>query len=118
MSTSADPASAETTTRRAGTPIYKRRRRRIYGIAGVVVVLVIALIVTQLMVLLRKYTELSPAGLTQLINRDTPLLIDLSAIIPSVVIRSRSHEAIGCRPSPSKPERGARQRLLQRRNDR
>jgi rhodanese-related sulfurtransferase len=44
------------------------------------VVLVIALIVTQLMVLLRKYTELSPAGLTQLINRDTPLLIDLSAI--------------------------------------
>ena len=43
------------------------------------VVLVIALIVTQLMVLLRKYTELSPAGLTQLINRDTPLLIDLSA---------------------------------------
>jgi len=45
MSTSADPASAETTTRRAGIPIYKRRRRRIYGIAGVVVVLVIALIV-------------------------------------------------------------------------
>ncbi len=45
MSTSADPASAETTTKRAGTPIYKRRRRRIYGATGVVVVLAIALIV-------------------------------------------------------------------------
>jgi rhodanese-related sulfurtransferase len=42
--------------------------------------LVIALIVTQIMVLLRKYKELTPAGLTQLINRDSPLLIDLSAI--------------------------------------
>lgn len=46
MSTSADRESTDTvTTRRAGTPIYKRRRRRIYGIAGVVGVLVIALIV-------------------------------------------------------------------------
>jgi rhodanese-related sulfurtransferase len=44
------------------------------------VALVIALIVTQVMLLLRKYTELTPAGLTQLINRDSPLLIDLSAI--------------------------------------
>ncbi|RUL69669.1 rhodanese-like domain-containing protein [Dyella choica] len=42
--------------------------------------LVIALLVTQVMVLLRKYKELTPAGLTQLINRDNPLLIDLSAI--------------------------------------
>jgi rhodanese-related sulfurtransferase len=42
--------------------------------------LVIALIVTQIMVLLRKYKELTPAGLTQLINRESPLLIDLSAI--------------------------------------
>lgn len=42
--------------------------------------LVIALIVTQFMMLLRKYKELTPAGLTQLINRDQPLLIDLSAI--------------------------------------
>src|SRR5215469_831092 len=41
--------------------------------------LIIALLVTQVMVLMRKYTELTPAGLTQLINRDTPLLIDLSA---------------------------------------
>jgi rhodanese-related sulfurtransferase len=46
----------------------------------VFVALVIALIVTQVMVLLRKYKELTPAGLTQLINRDNPLLIDLSAI--------------------------------------
>ncbi|GLQ51695.1 rhodanese-like domain-containing protein [Dyella flava] len=44
------------------------------------VALVIALIVTQIMVLLRKYKELTPAGLTQLINRDSPLMIDLSAI--------------------------------------
>ncbi|WP_233839942.1 rhodanese-like domain-containing protein [Dyella sp. 2HG41-7] len=44
------------------------------------VVLVIALIVMQVMVLLRKFTELTPAGLTQLINRDSPLMIDLSAI--------------------------------------
>lgn len=44
------------------------------------VALVIALLVTQVMVLLRKYKELTPAGLTQLINRDNPLLIDLSAI--------------------------------------
>jgi rhodanese-related sulfurtransferase len=42
--------------------------------------LVIALLVTQVMVLLRKYKELTPAGLTQLINRDSPLMIDLSAI--------------------------------------
>lgn len=42
--------------------------------------LVIALLVTQVMVLMRKYKELTPAGLTQLINRDSPLLIDLSAI--------------------------------------
>jgi rhodanese-related sulfurtransferase len=40
---------------------------------------ILALFVTQVMVWMRKYTELTPAGLTQLINRDTPLLIDLSA---------------------------------------
>jgi len=49
------------------------------ALCALFVVLVIGLIVTQLMVLLRKYTELTPAGLTQLINRDSPLLIDLSA---------------------------------------
>jgi rhodanese-related sulfurtransferase len=41
--------------------------------------LIAALFITQVMVWMRKYTELTPAGLTQLINRDTPLLIDLSA---------------------------------------
>jgi rhodanese-related sulfurtransferase len=41
--------------------------------------LVIALFITQVMVWLRKYKELTPAGLTHLINRDSPLLIDLSA---------------------------------------
>jgi rhodanese-related sulfurtransferase len=41
--------------------------------------LIVALFVTQVMVWMRKYTELTPAGLTQLINRDSPLLIDLSA---------------------------------------
>ena len=41
--------------------------------------LIVALFITQVMVWMRKYTELTPAGLTQLINRDTPLLIDLSA---------------------------------------
>jgi NitT/TauT family transport system substrate-binding protein len=39
-------ASADTTiTKRAGTPVYKRRRRRIYGGTGVAVVLVAALVV-------------------------------------------------------------------------
>jgi rhodanese-related sulfurtransferase len=41
--------------------------------------LIVALIVVQIMLMMRKFTELTPAGLTQLINRDTPLLIDLSA---------------------------------------
>lgn len=49
-------------------------------LALALVALVIALLVTQVMVLMRKYKELTPAGLTQLINRDSPLLIDLSAI--------------------------------------
>lgn len=43
------------------------------------VALLLALFVTQVMVWMRKYKELTPAGLTQLINRDSPLLIDLSA---------------------------------------
>jgi rhodanese-related sulfurtransferase len=43
------------------------------------VVLVIALIVSQLMLMMRKYKELTPAGLTLLINRESPLLIDISA---------------------------------------
>ena len=51
-----------------------------YVLALAFVAVVIALLVTQVMMLLRKYKELTPAGLTQLINRDSPLLIDLSAI--------------------------------------
>jgi rhodanese-related sulfurtransferase len=49
-------------------------------LVALLVALLLALLVTQVMVWMRKYKELTPAGLTQLINRDTPLLIDLSAI--------------------------------------
>ncbi|WP_114239672.1 rhodanese-like domain-containing protein [Dyella sp. C9] len=41
--------------------------------------LLVALIVTQVLTLFRKYKELTPAGLTLLINREGPLLVDLSA---------------------------------------
>lgn len=41
------------------------------------VLLLAALAVTQGMVLLRKYSQLTPAGLTLLINRESPLLVDL-----------------------------------------
>jgi rhodanese-related sulfurtransferase len=44
------------------------------------VILLVALLVTQLMSLFSKTRELTPAGLTGLINRESPLLIDLSAI--------------------------------------
>lgn len=47
-------------------------------VAGFVAVL-IALIVMEIASLFRKYKELSPAGLTLLINRESPLMIDLSA---------------------------------------
>ena len=47
-------------------------------VAGFVAVL-IALIVMEILSLFRKYKELSPAGLTLLINRESPLMIDLSA---------------------------------------
>ena len=43
-------------------------------------ILLVALIVTQIIELLSKTKELTPAGLTLLINRETPLLIDLSSI--------------------------------------
>ena len=43
-------------------------------------VLLVALIVMQIVELLSKTKELTPAGLTLLINRETPLLIDLSSI--------------------------------------
>jgi rhodanese-related sulfurtransferase len=42
-------------------------------------VLLLAVIVVQLMSLFRKYKELTPAGLTLLINRQSPLMVDLSA---------------------------------------
>jgi rhodanese-related sulfurtransferase len=42
-------------------------------------ILLAGLVGTQLLMLLRKYKELTPAGLTLLINRESPLLIDLSA---------------------------------------
>ena len=43
-------------------------------------ILLLALIVMQVSALFSKVGELSPAGLTHLINRENPLLIDLSAI--------------------------------------
>lgn len=43
------------------------------------VAVLLALIVLEIAGLFRKYKELSPSGLTLLINRDSPLLIDLSA---------------------------------------
>jgi rhodanese-related sulfurtransferase len=43
-------------------------------------ILLVALIVTQILELFSKTKELTPAGLTLLINRETPLLIDLSSI--------------------------------------
>jgi rhodanese-related sulfurtransferase len=49
------------------------------ALAALFLVLLLGLVVTQLLVLLRKYKELTPAGLTLLINREGPLLIDLSA---------------------------------------
>ena len=41
--------------------------------------LLLAVVATQLAPLFRKYKELTPAALTLLINRESPLLIDLSA---------------------------------------
>lgn len=43
-------------------------------------ILLVALLVMQLQSLFSKIRELTPAGLTALINRESPLLIDLSAI--------------------------------------
>lgn len=50
------------------------------ALAALFVILLLALVATQLMQLFSKTKELSPAGLTGLINRDNPLLIDLSAL--------------------------------------
>lgn len=50
------------------------------ALAALFAILLIGLVVAQAMLLFSKIKELSPAGLTQLINRENPLLIDLSAI--------------------------------------
>lgn len=49
------------------------------ALSALFVILLLALIVMQLVTLLRKFKELTPAGLTLLINRENPLLVDLSA---------------------------------------
>ena len=48
------------------------------ALSALFVLLLLALIVTQLMTLLRKFKELTPAGLTLLMNRENPLLVDIS----------------------------------------
>ena len=50
------------------------------ALSALFVILLVALIVIQAQILFSKIKELSPAGLTALINRDNPLLIDLSAL--------------------------------------
>jgi rhodanese-related sulfurtransferase len=50
------------------------------ALAALFVVLLVALIVTQVAMLFSRTRELSPAGLTGLINRENPLLIDLSSL--------------------------------------
>lgn len=49
------------------------------ALAALFVVLLVALIVMEIAALFRKYKELTPAGLTLLMNRESPLLVDLSA---------------------------------------
>src|SRR3954462_5538360 len=49
------------------------------ALVALFVVILIALVVGEVSVLFRKWKGLTPASLTQLINRDTPLIIDLSA---------------------------------------
>ena len=49
------------------------------ALCALFVILLLALVVMELTRLLRKYQELTPAGLTLLINRENPLLVDLSA---------------------------------------
>jgi rhodanese-related sulfurtransferase len=50
------------------------------ALAVLFVILLVALIAMQLMALFGKTRELTPGGLTTLINRDNPLLIDLSSL--------------------------------------
>lgn len=50
------------------------------ALAALFVILLVALVATLVMDLFSKTRELTPAGLTGLINRETPLLIDLSSL--------------------------------------
>lgn len=50
------------------------------ALSALFVILLVALLVIQARIMFSKIKELSPAGLTALINRDNPLLIDLSAL--------------------------------------
>ena len=50
------------------------------ALAALFVILLVALVATLVMDLFSKTKELTPAGLTGLINRETPLLIDLSSL--------------------------------------
>jgi rhodanese-related sulfurtransferase len=50
------------------------------ALAALFAILLVAVIATLVMELFSKTRELTPAGLTLLINRETPLLIDLSSI--------------------------------------
>ena len=49
------------------------------ALVGLFVAIRVALIAMEVGTLFRKWKSLTPAGLTQLINRDNPLIIDLSA---------------------------------------
>lgn len=49
------------------------------ALSALFVIILLALVALEFGRLLRKYKELTPAGLTLLINRESPLLVDLSA---------------------------------------
>jgi rhodanese-related sulfurtransferase len=49
------------------------------ALSALFVIILVALVAMEFGRLLRKYKELTPGGLTLLINRDNPLLVDLSA---------------------------------------
>jgi rhodanese-related sulfurtransferase len=49
------------------------------ALSALFVVILLALVAMEFTRLLRKYKELTPGGLTLLINRESPLLVDLSA---------------------------------------
>ncbi|QWT19068.1 rhodanese-like domain-containing protein [Bacillus sp. NP157] len=49
------------------------------ALVALFVAILVALLATEVTRLFQKWTSLTPAALTQLINRDTPLIIDLSA---------------------------------------